>query len=109
MWEHRNAALHGEELTPTKARQLEVMRQDIRHQFTMDPTTVLPTDRWRLKPDSKDWALHLSHARTKTWLLHIQGSRDAYNADQTKFTSEQTRHRERLRNWLLPLNPNMPP
>jgi len=109
MWEHRNNAVHGEELTPTKTRKLEVRRQAIRLQFTMDPTTVLPSDRWRLKPDAKDWALNLSYDRTKIWLEHIELSRVAYTQKQQQFTNEQTQHRARLRNWLLPLNPNMPP
>ena len=109
MWEHRNQALHGDTLTPTKARELEVWRQQIRHQFTTDPTTLLPADKWRLKAESKDWALNLSYDRSKTWVEHAQLSREAYFKEQKKFTSVQTQHRARLRNWLLPLNPNMPP
>lgn len=101
MWDHRNTALHGTELTPTKVLELAAFRAEIRAQFAMDPTTVLAKDKWRLKPESKEWALDLSYDRSTIWLQHIKDSRDAYQAAQDQFANDLTRHQEAMRAWLL--------
>ena len=41
MWEHRNKAEHGDQLTPTQQAELNKLRQEVKEQFAQGPDHLM--------------------------------------------------------------------